>query len=58
MENDEIKKDPSSDQAGDTGLWSRFVQAWGSLIRSRGGVVVLGFVIAIVFGVMIAKGLE
>ncbi len=58
MENEEIKKDPPSDKSGDTGLWSRFVQAWGSLIRSRGGVVVLGFVIAIVFGVMIAKGLE
>ena len=42
----------------DKGLLSQFLNAWKSLLATRGGIVGLGFVVALVFGVMIAKGLE
>lgn len=42
----------------DKGLLSQLLNAWKSLLATRGGIVGLGFVVALVFGVMIAKGLE
>ena len=50
--------DTSLEVRADESLVKHFTSAWLSILKTRGGVVILGFLVALAFAVMIATGLE
>ena len=48
----------NQNQTKEKGVIGHFLTAWGKLLQTKGGVVALGFIVAIVFCVMIVKGLN
>lgn len=54
----EEKGNSSENRDGDDGVLKHFVSAWRKLLQTKGGVVVLGFIVALIFSVMIVKGLD